>query len=216
MTMIPSLARPLRTICLTACALALLAAPAAAQYLGGGTKSAAEAQLADLEGMRDKFLALADAFPEDTWSWRPMEGVRSVHDVMALIAAEGTLFPTMWGFDKAEWTADGGFGPELSRLGGLSKDEVVTEIERSFAHLIDLVAGLTPEQRAQEVGFFGLTVDLGTAVTLMANDMHEHLGQSIAYARANGIVPPWSRPAADEGEGDAADEGGDGEEGAGA
>ena len=81
------------------------------------------------------------------------------------------------------------------------------EIERSFAHLIDLVGGLTDEQRAQEVNFFGLTVDLGTAVTLMANDMHEHLGQSIAYARTNEIVPPWSLPA--EPEGDDADDGDD-------
>jgi hypothetical protein len=23
--------------------------------------------------------------------------------------------------------------------------------------------------------------------------MHEHLGQSIAYARMNGITPPWSK-----------------------
>ena len=203
----------LRSIVLAVAGMACLALPAAAQYLGGGTKSAAEAQLADLESMRDKFVSLAEAFPEETWAWQPMEGVRSVHDVMSLIAAEGTLFPTMWGFDKAAWTADGGFGPELARLGAMGKDEVIAEMERSFEHLIALVGGLTPEQRAQEVSFFGLTVDLGTAVTLMANDMHEHLGQSIAYARTNRIVPPWSRPAEDEGEaaegedGDAADEG---------
>jgi len=23
--------------------------------------------------------------------------------------------------------------------------------------------------------------------------LHEHLGQLIAYARSNGVVPPWSR-----------------------
>jgi hypothetical protein len=23
--------------------------------------------------------------------------------------------------------------------------------------------------------------------------MHEHLGQSIAYARTNGVAPPWSQ-----------------------
>ena len=26
-------------------------------------------------------------------------------------------------------------------------------------------------------------------------DQHEHLGQSIAYARSNGVVPPWSQGA---------------------
>jgi hypothetical protein len=29
-------------------------------------------------------------------------------------------------------------------------------------------------------------------MTAMA-DMHEHLGQLIAYARTNQVVPPWSR-----------------------
>jgi hypothetical protein len=177
-----------------AAAFGLLGAPAAtAQYLGGGTKDAVETQIADLEAMRDKFLALAEAFPEDTYDWSPMEGVRSVRDVMALIAAEGVLFPTMWGFDKPDWVADGGFGGELGRLGALSKDELEREIERSFDHVIGLVRGLSKEDRAREVEFFGLTTDLGTAVSLMANDMHEHLGQSIAYARMNEIVPPWSR-----------------------
>lgn len=180
-----------------AAALAALAtlpgAPAAAQYLGGGSKTAEEAQLADLENLRDKFVALAEAFPEETWAWRPMEGVRSVHEVMALVAAEGTLFPTMWGFDRAEWTAEGGFGPEMARLAGMSKDEVIAEIERSFEHLVGLVGGLSEEDRAREVSFFGLTIPLATAITHMANDMHEHLGQSIAYARTNHIVPPWSR-----------------------
>jgi len=169
------------------------AVSAHAQYLGGGTKNAVETQIADLEQLRDKFLALAEAFPEDTYQWRPMEGVRSVHDVMALIAAEGTLFPTMWGFPKAEWVAEGGFGEELGRLAALSKEELMMEMDRSFDHVIGIVRNLSDEDRAREVGFFGLTTDLGTAVSLMANDMHEHLGQSIAYARMNQIVPPWSR-----------------------
>lgn len=186
---------------------ALVAAPAAAQYLGGGTKTAEEAQVADLENLRDKFVSLAEAFPEETWEWRPMEGVRSVHDVMSLIAAEGTLFPTMWGFDRAAWTAEGGFGPELARLSGLSKDEMIAEIQRSFEHLIGLVQGLSADDRAREVSFFGLTIPLGAAITQMANDMHEHLGQSIAYARTNRIVPPWSRTE-DEGNEEEGGEGG--------
>jgi uncharacterized damage-inducible protein DinB len=28
---------------------------------------------------------------------------------------------------------------------------------------------------------------------LLATHNHEHLGQMIAYARMNGIAPPWSR-----------------------
>lgn len=193
-TAYPAVRPAVSVLSLAAALSATLVGSGSAQYLGGGTKNAIETQIADLEGMRDKFLALAEAFPEETYQWRPMEGVRSVHDVMALIVAECTLFPTMWGFDKPDWVADGGFGGELGRLGSLSKAEMIAEIERSFDHVIALVTGLSEEDRARQVDFFGLTVDIGTAVTLMANDMHEHLGQSIAYARTNHIVPPWSLP----------------------
>lgn len=177
-----------------AAVLAVGVVPAEAQYLGGGTKSRAEVQIADLEQLRDKFLSLASAFPEETYDWRPMEGVRSVRDVFILITAEGTLFPTMWGFEQPEWVADGGIGGETARLRPLTRDELIAELERSFGHLVELVRSLTRDDRARQVGFFGLTTDLTSAITLMGTDMHEHLGQAIAYARMNRIVPPWSRP----------------------
>jgi hypothetical protein len=28
---------------------------------------------------------------------------------------------------------------------------------------------------------------------MISGDMHEHLGQLIAYARMNNVVPPWSK-----------------------
>lgn len=183
-----------RGVCHVVAALGALALPAttSAQYLGGGTKSAEEVQIADLEQMRDKFVGLAEAFPESLYAWRPMEGVRSVRDVMVLIAAEGTQFPTMWDYEAPDWV-EPMFGDELQRLGALSKADLIAEIERSFAHVLDIVTGLSAEDRMRQVNFFGLTLDLASAVNLMATDMHEHLGQSIAYARMNQIVPPWSR-----------------------
>ncbi len=99
----------------------------------------------------------------------------------------------MWGYDAPTWVPDAGFGPELARLGALSKTDLIAEIERAFEHVTSLVEELSAADRAREVNFFGLDVDIATAITLMANDMHEHLGQSIAYARVNRIVPPWSR-----------------------
>jgi uncharacterized damage-inducible protein DinB len=171
----------------------LWAGPANAQYLGGGTKTGAQAQVADLEDMRMKFVALADAIPDDRFAWKPMEGVRSVHDVFALVVTEAELFPTMWSFERPAW-AKMQFNEELSRLALLSRADVAKELERSFDHVIGLVRGLSAADRAKQVSFFGLNVDLATAITLMTNDMHEHLGQLIAYARMNGVVPPWSRP----------------------
>lgn len=170
-------------------------APAAPQHLAGGTKTSAEAQVADLADMRAKFVALARAFPAESYDWRPMEGVRSVRDVLALIALEGTLFPTLWGYDPPDWVADPTIGAELARLRLLPFDELVTAVDRSFGHTLGLIDGMDAHARTRSVGFFGLEVPLGTAVTLMANDMHEHLGQLIAYARTLRVVPPWNRSA---------------------
>jgi hypothetical protein len=39
---------------------------------------------------------------------------------------------------------------------------------------------------------FGSPLQPG-ALMLILEDQHEHLGQSIAHARTNGEVPPWSR-----------------------
>lgn len=186
--------RPIPTAFFVAAVAAVaVVPPAAAQYLGGGTKSGPEAQTADLEQLRDKFVSLAEAFPGDTYDWRPMEGVRSVREVFVLIAGEGTLFPTMWGFDRPAWVAEGGFGGESERLAALSREDLIDELRRSFDHLIGLLRGLSEEDRQRQVDYFGLEVDLTTAITLMGTDMHEHLGQAIAYARMNRIVPPWSR-----------------------
>src|SRR5262245_13584401 len=58
--------------------------PAAAQAAFAKEDAAAvkAAYLADLETMRGKFVGLAQAFPAEKYTWRPMEGVRSVSEVL--------------------------------------------------------------------------------------------------------------------------------------
>jgi len=36
----------------------------------------------------------------------------------------------------------------------------------------------------------------GDVIYILVADAHEHLGQLVAYARVNGIVPPWTAAAA--------------------
>ena len=151
------------------------------------------AQADDFETMKGKFISLADAFPEDMWDWTPMEGVRSVRDVMALIVAEGYHFPAAWGVD-APAGAESGFGPEMERVGAMSKSAVIAEMETSFDHLITTTRAMTHmDHMGGEANWFGREMSVANAMMLAGGDMHEHLGQSIAYARMNKIVPPWSR-----------------------
>ena len=55
-----------------------------------------DVQVADIETMRDKFIQLGEAFDESHYAWRPMEGVRSVQEVLGLAGAEAHMFPTGW------------------------------------------------------------------------------------------------------------------------
>ena len=79
-----------------------IASPMAAQ-----TPSLQDSQVSDIETMKDKFVGLAQAFDEAQYDWRPMEGVRSVRDVLGLIIAECHVFPVAWGHEPPAGAASG-------------------------------------------------------------------------------------------------------------
>ena len=151
-----------------------------------------DVQVRDIEGMHEKFRALAEAFDESQYDWRPMEGVRSVREVLGLAVAEAHLFPTGWGYD-APSTSEPGFFEELERAAALSKADMVQELDTSFAFLIGVVEGMSESERMADGEYFGQPMPVHASVATAMNDMHEHLGQLIAYARTNHVVPPWSR-----------------------
>ena len=171
-------------------ALALLAGPVAAQ-----TPTLSQIQLNDIRTMKDKFVGLANAIPETAYDWRPMEGanppVRSVKEVFILLVNEGYNFPTQWGGTRpAQVLADR--QQEGARLQAMNKAQLVEELTKSFDNMIAVVSGMDDAARSREIRFFGQQVTIGGAIAMATADMHEHLGQMIAYARVNRIVPPWS------------------------
>lgn len=149
-------------------------------------------QIQDLETMKSKFVSLARAFEADQMDWRPMEGTRSVKDVIGLMVAEVHLFPAMCGFDPPARAADG-FGPEMERVAALSADAAIDEMESGFDFMIASVSSLDHDRLHAPSDWFGTSMVLEAAIASALGDMHEHLGQLIAYARTNRIVPPWSR-----------------------
>jgi hypothetical protein len=44
----------------------------------------------------------------------------------------------------------------------------------------------------RELSVFGSSMTGLDLWVLTTTHLHEHLGQLIAYARSNGVVPPWS------------------------
>ena len=180
------------SVLIAALAVLVLAAAPAAQAQDLTPESAAAmkaAYLADMEVMREKYLGLADAFPQDLYTWRPMEGVRSVSEVLMLIASEG------YGFAPMALGAPTALSREESQ--GLAeitdKAAVIDHVTRGFAYAQETIEAIDPASLTGSRSLFGRERTSPELMLFVAGDMHEHLGQLIAYARMNRIVPPWSR-----------------------
>jgi len=186
------LVAPLVTLVALSAGLALVPAPARAQDVMT-KESVAElksAFLADIEVMRGKFVGLAEAFPQDKYDWRPMEGVRSVAEVLMLSAMEGYSFiPNSFGGKPPAMSKE-----EMGRLRALNtKAEVIEQINKGFAHAKAQLEAIDNATLTGKRALFGQQRSAAAIALLVGGDLHEHLGQLIAYARMNKIVPPWSK-----------------------
>ena len=72
------------------------------------------------------------------------------------------------------------------------KAQVVDMLKKSIAHARAAVENTPDAEMEQRVKFFGREMDKRRVFMVIGNHLHEHLGQSIAYARINGSTPPWS------------------------
>ena len=172
-------------------ATAALSTPARAQEVISKEAAAVvkAAFIADLDTLKGKFVQLAEAFPQDKYTWRPMEGVRSVSEVLVLAASEGYAFvPTSFG-GKAGATRE-----ELTALRTTTdKAKIIDALNKGFAHAKAELTALDPAQMTGKRQVMGQSASAVDAAFAIGGDLHEHLGQMIAYARMNKIVPPWSK-----------------------
>jgi len=117
------------------------------------------------------------------YDWKPGAGVRSVGDVLNLIVTEnGLLAATLTG-------AGGGRGGAQV----IAPEKLQEALKTSYVNLQKAIEGLSDADLKAPVKLFGRDMTKEEAVRFLFGDQHEHLGQSIAYARSNGVVPPWSK-----------------------
>jgi uncharacterized damage-inducible protein DinB len=187
----------LRQTRLTLAALAMaIAMPAAARAQDVlDAKSAATVRdqyLADLDTLHSKIMQLANAIPADKYSWRPAEGVRSISEALMHVASEWYLFAPMSvaGKAPADFGAPREALPKLEKI--TAKADVIQQLDKSWAHCKSQLSAADPAQLTGKYKPWG--VSLPEAAFGMAGDLHEHLGQLIAYSRSVGVKPPWSRP----------------------
>lgn len=134
-----------------------------------------------------QLVALAEATPQDKFTWRPAPGVRSTSEVyMHIVMANFYLLA----YTGPKLPADLKEGMEKSVT---SKAEVIVWLKRSLdavkeAHLTETPKDL---QRKVHIQDRDATVD-GMYLRILVH-ANEHMGQLVAYARMTGVVPPWSK-----------------------
>ncbi len=137
----------------------------------------------DAGTLSDKFTGLARAM-SGKYDWKPGQGVRSVGDVFNLIVKEnGLLAGVLSGTPNTEAK------PAPITDPGKMQDA----LKASYANLQKAITALSENDLQAPVKLFGRDMTKQAALMLILEDEHEHLGQSIAYARSNGVVPPWSK-----------------------
>jgi uncharacterized damage-inducible protein DinB len=137
-----------------------------------------------------RFTRLAEAVPAEKYSWRPAEGVRSIGEVYAHIVAAN------YGLARALGSQPpAGIDPKAMAAAANDKPKTVQALKDSFAHFRRAVLALSDADADKPQKMFGQQTTQRGSFLLITGHTGEHLGQSIAYARMNGIVPPWTEEA---------------------
>ena len=136
------------------------------------------------KGIASKYVQLAEAIPEEQYSWRPDEDARSVAEVLAHVAQVN--FGTVAG---AGVPLPDAVPKDWSKV--TQKEQLSKLIAQSFEAFQSLAAGLEGTDLSQP---FPGTQRPSVRMRLYAHTEHhgEHLGQLVAYARSIGVVPPWN------------------------
>jgi uncharacterized damage-inducible protein DinB len=145
--------------------------------------------LADYAAVTGKLLQLANAIPAEKYTWRPQEGVRSVSEVLLHASGASYFFPTFLGVAMPT-----GMDPKALETSTTEKAKVIEALQASVAYGRSVVLRLKDADLEKTGKFFGgQQATYRVMITTLAEHCHEHLGQMIAYARMNGVTPPWSK-----------------------
>jgi len=155
--------------------------------------SAAADLLLPFSESREHVLALAKAIPEEKYKWRPGPGVRSIQEVLIHIANGNALLLNIAnnapsGDALKKQIEDNTKGESAA----LTKEQIIQMLTESFASIKTNLDAARAQALNRNVDFFGTATTRRGMFTIVDTHIAEHLGQLIAYARVNGIKPPWS------------------------
>lgn len=140
-----------------------------------------------LTGNQGQVIQLAEAFSEEQYDWRPSEGINSVGEALLHVAGGNYYLASKMGFAPPE-------DVDMMNLGKITgKDNIIAALKKSNEFVLEKIMMVESDQLNDEVDFgFAKMNKLGGLLAMMEHN-GEHKGQLIAYARSNGVVPPWSK-----------------------
>jgi uncharacterized damage-inducible protein DinB len=161
--------------------------------------------LDDFAVTRRQVIQLAKAMPAEKYTWRPGKDVRSVSEVYLHIATGNYLLLSLTGMQLPPEYYKGAVAAskdpmvlfrhnlELEKSTS-AKDQIVRMLESSLDAVRDQFSKATDADLDKSADFFGEKTTVRRVYLRILAHVNEHMGQSIAYARTNGIAPPWSQP----------------------
>lgn len=136
----------------------------------------------------DKLMDLAGSLPKAKYTWRPSKDVRSTSEVFLHVVQANYILPMFMGI-KPPLSME-----ELRTIDKSTTDKAKIEktLKESYAFANQAILEMSEADLDVEVDFFGKKMTKRAGLMMMASHSHEHLGQAIAYARMNGMTPPWT------------------------
>ena len=141
----------------------------------------------DFDGASKKLADLAEAIPADMFGWRPAEGIRSISEVYMHVAGANYALASALGVAMPDGVNLHSLEQEVTE-----KEQVVEVLQASQQHVRQALEMVMNEDLSGSVQAFGREWTRYQVLMIISGHSHEHLGQSIAYARSNDIAPPWS------------------------
>jgi uncharacterized damage-inducible protein DinB len=144
--------------------------------------------LKSFEEASGKILRLGEAFPDSSYGWRPMEGVISVREVLVHVTETNYALAERLGSKPPAGIDRRKIGDSMQ-----TKTEALAATAQSIEFMKGVLQAVPAEALIPEVNVFGAKAPKLRVALLPVDHAHEHLGQLIAYARMNRVVPPWSK-----------------------
>lgn len=134
-----------------------------------------------------RVLSLAEKMPEELYSWRPEDEVMSVEEVYTHIARYNYYYlEENLGIPAPE-------DVDVENIESITgKENVVDILKQSIEHVKEAIKEMPDSKLQEKTELYGNMVNGQAVLMQLITHKSEHVGQSIAYARTNGITPPWN------------------------